>query len=29
VLDSLPGELRPVRRYQDVGVHRLSVLAPS
>jgi len=24
VLDSLPGEFRPVRWYQDIGIHRLS-----
>jgi hypothetical protein len=26
VLDSFPGELRPIRRYQDVGIHSLYTL---
>src|SRR5579859_6817169 len=26
VLDSFPGEFRPVRWYQNVGIHRLSLI---
>jgi hypothetical protein len=26
VLDSFPGEFRPVRWYQDIGIHRLSLI---
>lgn len=29
VLGSLPGEFRPIGRYQEVGVHRSLLLAPS
>src|SRR5690348_3692891 len=26
VLDSFPGEFRPIRWYQDIGIHRLSLI---